>query len=167
MKRVFREGTRRSSRTKRRAAPRCARTSAILAPALIDTRAQKLFSSPSSLSLHGKTRALPALHRRRAAARVRDDLQRHLLIGAQLQSTRHGRCGYWPRRAATAAADCDEDIWFGIDISPHSEVTACRCKLCAKAASEHRIMACRRVPCYDLKLEQSEGTVWLSVGEVR
>ena len=70
-------------------------------------------------------------------------------------------------RAATAAADCDEDVWFGIDISPHSEVTACRCKLSAKAASEHRIMACRRVPCYDLKLEQSEGTVWLSVGEVR
>ena len=28
-------------------------------------------------------------------------------------------------RAATAAADCDEDVWFGIDISPHSEVTAC------------------------------------------
>ena len=63
--------------------------------------------------------------------------------------------------------DCDEDVWFRIDISPHSEVTACRCKLSAKAASEHRIMACRRVPCYDLKLEQSEGTVWLSVGEVR
>ena len=47
----FLEGTERCSHTNRRAAPRCARTSAILAPARVETRAQKLFSSPSSMFL--------------------------------------------------------------------------------------------------------------------
>ena len=50
-KSALREGTQRCSPTNRRTAPRCARTSAILAPARVETRAQKLFSSPSSMFL--------------------------------------------------------------------------------------------------------------------
>jgi hypothetical protein len=56
-----------------------------------------------------------------------------VLMGAQLQSTTCmvGRCGCWPRpRGQWQAADCDEDVWFGTDISPHGEVTVSLEALC-------------------------------------
>ena len=76
-------------------------------------------------------------------ARVREDLQRHLhlLVGAQLQCPEHEAWSVWLLAATARPLQSLTAMRMSglVSIAPHSEVTACRCKLFAKAASEHRI----------------------------
>ena len=133
---AIREGTQNSRTAPCRRLPKHRTTTRISARCPQKKRAEKLFAVKSSVFLHASRRAAPALHWRRAPARVREDLPRHVLTGAQLQSSWHGPRGCGLRYCG------HHDRWFeGQLLREHRSLTSLRSlmrspsRLCQSSAS--------------------------------